>query len=138
MSAPARPSVSLRRGPNSQSAVSLTLWMLRYGLRRWPGMLAMLGTMLLTAGIEVLRPWPLKILVDNVLGGKPLPPSIAPLAGVLPGAATTEGQLLWTVAATVLLFLLGWLLGVATVYAGIGFGQRLSYDLAEDLFAHLQ
>ena len=36
------------------------------------------------------------------------------------------------------LFLLGWALGVATAYANIGFGQRMVYDLAADLFGHLQ
>jgi ATP-binding cassette subfamily B protein/subfamily B ATP-binding cassette protein MsbA len=101
-------------------------------------MLALLATMLLTVGIDVLRPWPLKVLVDNVLEGKPLPASIAKLASILPGAGTNEGLLIWTVTATVGLFLLGWLLSTASIYAGIGFGQRLAYDLAEDLFAHLQ
>jgi ATP-binding cassette subfamily B protein/subfamily B ATP-binding cassette protein MsbA len=101
-------------------------------------MLAMLATMMLAVGLDVLRPWPLKILVDNVLGGEPLPSQLALLVNILPGATATGGLLFWTVVSTILLFLLGWLLGVATVYIGIGFGQRLAYDLAEDLFAHLQ
>jgi ATP-binding cassette subfamily B protein/subfamily B ATP-binding cassette protein MsbA len=101
-------------------------------------MLAMLATMMLAVGLDVLRPWPLKILVDNVLGGEPLPSQLALLVNILPGATATGGLLFWIVVSTILLFLLGWLLGVATVYIGIGFGQRLAYDLAEDLFAHLQ
>jgi ATP-binding cassette subfamily B protein/subfamily B ATP-binding cassette protein MsbA len=101
-------------------------------------MLAMLATMMVAVGLDVLRPWPLKILVDNVLGGEPLPSQLALLVNILPGATATGGLLFWTVVSTILLFLLGWLLGVATVYIGIGFGQRLAYDLAEDLFAHLQ
>jgi len=122
----------------NNSAFRMVLWMLRYALRRWPGMLAMLGIMLLNVGIDVLRPWPMKVLVDNVLGGKPLSSSAALAAGALPGASTTEGLLAWTVGATVALFLLGWLLSAATSYANIGFAQRIVYDLAEDLFAHLQ
>ena len=54
------------------------------------------------------------------------------------GAVTREGLVLWSVAGTVLLFLLGWLVGLATGYANIGFGQRMVYDLASDLFTHLQ
>ena len=36
------------------------------------------------------------------------------------------------------LFLLGWALGVAAACANIAFGQRMVYDLAADLFGHLQ
>ncbi len=129
------------RNPQSegpQSAIGLILWMLKYALRRWPGMLAALVTMLFGVGIDVLRPWPLKLLVDNVLGGKPLPASLAPLVNSLPGASSSDGLLIWVVGTTVALFLLGWLLSVATTYMNISFGQRMVYDLAEDLFAHLQ
>ena len=134
-------SQSAIRNPQSegpQSAIGLTLWMLKYALRRWPGMLAALVTMLLGVAVDVLRPWPLKLLVDNVLGGKPLPASLAPLVNSLPGESSSDGLLIWVVGTTVALFLLGWLLSVATTYTNISFGQRMVYDLAEDLFAHLQ
>jgi ATP-binding cassette subfamily B protein/subfamily B ATP-binding cassette protein MsbA len=78
------------------------------------------------------------VLVDNVLGGKPLPSQVASLANALPGGSSTEGLLAWTVGATVGLFLIGWLLSLAVTYTNIGFGQRMVYDLAEDMFAHLQ
>src|SRR4051812_10948965 len=94
-----------RKAP--ESAIGLSLWMLRYALRRWPGMLATLTAMLLNVGIDVLRPWPAKVLVDNVLGGKPLSSPVASLANTLPGASSTEGLLIWTVGSTVALFLLG-------------------------------
>ena len=74
----------------------------------------------------------------HVLGAQPLTPALAAPGGVLPGADTREGLLGWCVAATVVLFLLSWALGVATAYANIGFGQRMVYDLATDLFSHLQ
>jgi ATP-binding cassette subfamily B protein/subfamily B ATP-binding cassette protein MsbA len=38
----------------------------------------------------------------------------------------------------VLVFLLGWLLGLAMQYASIRFGERLVYDLGGDLLGHLQ
>ena len=37
-----------------------------------------------------------------------------------------------------LVFLLSWALGLANEYAGISLGQRMTYDLAGDLFARLQ
>lgn len=112
--------------------------LVRYALRRWPALLAVAATMLLQAGLEVLKPWPMKVLVDGVLDDKPLPPALARAAEWLPGAGSRDGLLAWSIAATVVLFLLGWLLGLASAYANIGFGQRMVYDLAADLFGRLQ
>ena len=44
----------------------------------------------------------------------------------------------WSVGATVLIFLLSWAVGLTNEYAGISLGQRMTYDLAADLFARLQ
>src|SRR4051812_161094 len=116
----------------------LCLWLLRYPLRRWPGMMAMLTTMLLKIGLDLLKPWPLQLLVDNVLDDKPLPRQAAGALALVGVPATRDGLLTVVVAATLLLFLAGWATGLANTYAGITFGQRMVYDLAADLFAHLQ
>jgi len=94
--------------------------------------------MLLKTGMDVLKPLPMKILVDNVLNQQPLQGVSSRFIELLPGAAVREGLLIWSVAATVLLFFFGWALGLASSYANIGFGQRMIYDLAEDLYRHLQ
>ena len=80
----------------------------------------------------------MKVLVDNVLDGKPLHGWAADFFETLPGPATRHALLWWVIAATALIFLLAWALGVAANYASIRFGQRLVYDLAGDLFRHLQ
>ncbi len=121
-----------------RSVVRLVAWLGRYAVRRWPGLLAVLATLLGRIGLDVLKPWPMKVLVDHALSGLPVPQALAPLVDVLPGAATREGLAAWSIAATVVLFLLAWALGVATAYANIAFGQRMVYDLAADLFGHLQ
>ena len=79
-------------------------------------------TMLLEAGLDVLRPWPMKVLVDNVLGGKPLHGVMADVFGGLSRA----DLLTWTVVATVVLFVLGWVVGVASAWAGLELGVRLT------------
>jgi ATP-binding cassette, subfamily B, bacterial len=116
----------------------LCLWALGYALRRWPALLAVLAILLLKIGLDVLRPWPMKFLADHVLGGRPMPPGLAGAVGRLPGGGSPEGLLAWCVAATVVLFLAAWALGLATAWVNIGFGQRMVYDLAADLFGHLQ
>jgi ATP-binding cassette subfamily B protein/subfamily B ATP-binding cassette protein MsbA len=93
--------------------------------------------MLLGVGFDLLKPWPLKLIVDSVLGGQPLPPSVAWLAD-LPAATTPTGQLAWLAFATVALFLLSQLAGAAQRTILAGAGSRMVYDLGADLFEHLQ
>ena len=116
----------------------LLVWLGAYALRRWRGLLVVLAVMIAKIGLELLKPWPMKVLVDHALGDRPLTPALASLAAVLPGTGGHEGLIAWSVAATVVLFLMAWTLGVASSFANIGFGQRMVYDLAADLFRHLQ
>jgi ATP-binding cassette, subfamily B, bacterial len=118
--------------------VGLSLWALGHARRRKGALAVVLGVMLLKVGVDVLKPWPMKVLVDNVLQGAPLPAGLAEAAALLPGASTRDGLLGWCVAGTVLVFLLSWALTLAATLASIRFAQRMVYDLAEDLFAHLQ
>ena len=39
----------------------------------WPAFSFALGQVLFISALELLKPWPLKIIIDNVLNGKPLP-----------------------------------------------------------------
>ena len=121
-SAAAWPSATSHAG-----GVRLLRWLMPYAVRRWQGLTAVAAIMVAKIGLELLKPWPMKLLVDYGLGALPLP-----------GALTREEVIGWSVAATVVLFLLAWALGVAMSYANIGFGQRMVYDLATDLFSHLQ
>ena len=116
------------------SVLRLSLRLARRAGRRRLAVGSVATTMLLEAGLDVLRPWPMKVLVDNVLGSKPLQ---GPLGDVFGGLSRPD-LLTWTVVATVALFVLGWAVGVAGAWAGLELGVRLTYDLAADLFAHLQ
>jgi ATP-binding cassette, subfamily B, bacterial len=46
---------------------------LRYFLTDWPGIAIVFLLMLASVGLNVLKPWPLALIVDSVLGGKSLP-----------------------------------------------------------------
>ena len=112
--------------------------LLRYLWPHWKALGIVVATTLAGVGLEVLRPWPTKILVDQVLGQQPLPESLAWVLLWLPGSGSVRGLLFWVCACTVLIFFAGTLMVMATLSASVRLGQRMVFDLGADLFAHLQ
>ena len=108
--------------------------LLRYAKPHWRGLVVLVATMLANIGLDLLRPWPLKLLFDNVLGDHPIPDVLQ----ALPGVDGPRGLLAWIAAATVAIFLLGTLTHMIYTYSSLRLGQRMTYSLAADLFAHLQ
>ncbi|PYT10445.1 MAG: ABC transporter ATP-binding protein [Acidobacteria bacterium] len=125
------------RAERNISIIKLHRRFLRYPARHWPALIGLLAAMTGATVLEVLKPWPMKILVDHVLKSQQLPETLQWLQ-LLPGAATRDGLLLWSLAGNVLLFLFSWSSGLARTCAKIAFNQRLNYALAADLFGHLQ
>jgi ATP-binding cassette, subfamily B, bacterial len=114
------------------------LRLLRYA---WPhrGSLAiLLVTTTCTVALEVLRPWPTKLLVDEVLAQTPVSAEADQILASLPGSADREALLVWVCVGTVLIFLAGTLMSMAGTYLSVGLGQRMTYELGADLFLHLQ
>ena len=109
----------------------------RYALPHKGGLQVVSFLMLAGIGLELLAPWPLKLLVDHVLEGRLLPDEFSWLSW-LPGATASLGLLAWLAGGTVVLFL--GVQGVAALrgYIEEGLGKRMAYDLGGDLFAHLQ
>src|SRR5439155_1608998 len=86
---------------------------------------------LLIGIFELAKPWPLKVIVDDVLGGRPLG---------WPGLGTLGGPALLALACLALVAIYG-LLGVLSVtsnYATIKVGQQMVNDFRSELYAHLQ
>lgn len=90
------------------------------------------GLVLVISMAEVAKPWPLKVVVDNVLGGAPLP-----LAGY-PETMTASTLLAIAAIGLVLLYLLIGLLQVVSNYVTIDIGQRMVDDFRSELYQHLQ
>jgi ATP-binding cassette subfamily B protein len=89
-----------------------------------------LGQVCLISAFELLKPWPIKLIIDSVLGGRPLPGGLG--AGLSPGALL--------LAACIALVAIYAALGAFTVltnYTTIRIGQRMVRDLRSDLYAHL-
>ncbi|HEY8685152.1 MAG TPA: ABC transporter transmembrane domain-containing protein, partial [Chloroflexota bacterium] len=118
--------------------VRLTLWSGGYALRRWRGMVGVIAMTLLNIAIGLAKPWPMKVLVDRVFNGRVLHGTLAQIVNLLPGASNRENLLTWLVIGTVCIFVASWIVGVGSAYANLAFGQRMSYDLATDLFRHME
>lgn len=109
----------------------------RYALPQWRA-LAVIGLLMLVGiAAGLLAPWPLKLIVDNVLRGEPLPDALVWLKE-LPAGGSDQGLLAWLAGATVGLFLLRRSVAVLKGYIQAGAGNRMVYTLAGDLFDHLQ
>jgi len=85
----------------------------------------------IAAALEVLKPWPLKIVVDNVLHGAPLE------SAWLPPLSNAE-LLTAACGSLVALYLLIALANVLNNYLTVSIGQRMVNDLRAELFNHLQ
>jgi ATP-binding cassette subfamily B protein/subfamily B ATP-binding cassette protein MsbA len=101
---------------------------------RWQVVWA-LAQVFLIAGFELLKPWPLQIVIDYVLGGK-APPSGSPFTTLL---SLPQGELL--LFACIGLVLVNFGSGGFTqlhYYTTIKVGQNMVNDLRGALYAHLQ
>jgi ATP-binding cassette subfamily B protein len=109
----------------------------RYAYPYKGGLALVLLLMLIGVGIDVIKPWPMKLLMDHVLTRRPLPQEAAWTAAFMNGAAPTE-MLGWMAGAIFLLFLASRAVQMAHGYIMAGIGTRMSYNLGADLFDHLQ
>jgi ABC-type multidrug transport system fused ATPase/permease subunit len=93
--------------------------------------------MFLQICLGLLVPWPLKILVDNVLGQEPMP---SWLGNFMPAALiNSRGALLIAVClAGLVAGLMSELISMAHTQVQVGIGQRMVLDLRRDLFSHLE
>ena len=114
--------------------LSWTLPMLR-PYRARVALIAVLA--LLEIGLSALAPWPLKIVVDNVLGGQPLPAPLAAFLQSLVGSSVV-GVLLIVVVAGLLLQIASEVAVMVHTQIQVATGQRLVYDLRSKLLSHLQ
>ncbi|MDQ5851718.1 MAG: ABC transporter ATP-binding protein/permease, partial [Chloroflexota bacterium] len=112
--------------------------LLRYAMPYWKRRVLIVTMTLLSIPFSLLQPWPMKIVVDHVLGQAPMSGTLAHIAGLLPGATTPEGLLAWVVVAGLGIFAVNSTVDVILTISWIRVGQAMVYDLARDLFAHIQ
>ena len=85
---------------------------------------------------ELLKPWPLKIILDHVILDKPVPRALHALQGLFPAGKV---PLLLEAAAGIVVFaLLGGLCSSFQIFITSSIGYRMVYALRRELFTHLQ
>jgi ABC-type multidrug transport system fused ATPase/permease subunit len=92
--------------------------------------------LILSSAFTLLSPWPLTILVDNVLGNEPLIPVLRTLVGNQPMDKTT--LLLFVVLAGLLITFVNGALDVLSNFVNTRLEQRIVLDFRSDLFRHAQ
>jgi len=97
----------------------------------WPTFSFALGQVLFISALELLKPWPLKIIIDNVLSGKPLP--WGPAVGWSP-----HRLLLFSCIGLVIVYVILGGIRILNDYTTIRIGQGMVNDLRRDLYSHLQ
>jgi ATP-binding cassette, subfamily B, bacterial len=107
----------------------------RYLRPYWRIAVAAVTATLLLVAVGLLVPWPMKILVDSVLGNEPLPPVVARTLTAVPDKFT---MLVITVTAGFVIALLGGLLNVLTTYLKTKLEIAMTLDFRSDLFQQAQ
>ena len=88
-----------------------------------------LGQVAVLSGVELLKPWPLQIVIDSVLGGAP--PRFSALARASAASRCSRSR----PAGFVLLWMATGAMAVLNNYTTISTGQAMVNDLRSDLYA---
>ena len=96
-----------------------------------PAFVFALVQVVIISALELLKPWPLKVIIDHVLTGTPLPWEFA--------QTWSSQNILWLACAgLVVVYLLLGGLRVLNDYTTIKIGQKMVNDLRRDLYSQIQ
>jgi ATP-binding cassette subfamily B protein/subfamily B ATP-binding cassette protein MsbA len=117
-----------------RSLLSWTLSFLRPHRRR---VVLLSGLLIAQIVLGALQPWPLKIIIDYVLGSTELPEPLRHWALAISGSSTVALLVLFVVAGAALEIINQFVSALGTQMQ-VETGQRMVYDLRYRLFAHLE
>src|SRR5262245_40024284 len=124
------PLMTKQKSPNVRDIAGAHLWEMRRSLAL--ALLCIIGFTLM----ELLTPWPLKIIFDYILLDKPLPHSLAWLSGLM---AQGKSIAVVVISLSIVLFTGGKsLFDYFQLYQTSRVGYQLAHILRRELFSHLQ
>lgn len=104
-------------------------WLVQHYKHSIVQLIALVSVSLLSVGVLLMTPWPLKVLVDSVFGHTPAPGILSDLS---------SSQLLTLVgAAYVLIFMASGIVGILDQYLTTKFSLRLGLKLKNNFFNHV-
>jgi ABC-type multidrug transport system fused ATPase/permease subunit len=104
---------------------------------RW-NLAAILAAMLMQTAMSVAAPWPLKVILDNVVGVHHLPPRIAALLQPFLSEGNKMSIAVAAAIATIVIALLGAIASYVGNYYTTSVGQWVANDLRMRTYHHLQ
>ena len=126
-----------KSGPKTLPLLGIDARYLGYLKAFWPLLLLSVALIFAVAGLDIIAPWPLKIIVDNVLGGQPM---TTPFGVWLTDTFGTDQRVLTAVLGLIML-------GITLAMGATSFafeyvsGQiqvRSTFALRSDVFRHVQ
>ena len=109
--------------------------LLEYARPHRRAIVLLVATMAADIALQLAEPWPLKLVLDDVIGHHHTPSFIA---SVLPGSTSPATLALYAALATIVVFAAKAGSSAWYTYASLRLGQRLVLALAGDAFSHLQ
>jgi subfamily B ATP-binding cassette protein MsbA len=103
----------------------------------WKALGVALLAILAESAADILGPWPLKVIMDDVLGPKPLPPWLAAFVGGVNGSEKLAALHL-AVGSMLLIAAVGAVSTYAEKYLTTSTGQRVAHELRLTLYHHIQ
>jgi len=97
-----------------------------------------LAAMMVETAMSLAAPWPLKIIIDNVAGGRRLPLGLRDVLGSTLGDESRARVALLAGAAVVLIAIIGAIANYLDNYFTESVGQYVAHDLRVRTFHHLQ
>ncbi len=124
----------------SQSGSDLSRYrrVLRYARPYRKGWAFLTLVALLNVPLALLQPWPMKIVVDNVLGGAALPEWLSRILAPVLNVSDPYSILGFAVVGSLVLFALASLSEIALTFGWLKVGQRMVQDFSRELFANVQ
>src|SRR3954452_9206879 len=115
-----------------------TFWRFRRTLHPYRAPLAVGGALvLMVAATDLLAPWPLKVVVDNVLRGQPATGVVGDLLDSI-SESGANAILTAAIVALVVIVLVNAIAEYLSSYVLDGIGHRVMADLRNLVFTHLQ
>lgn len=103
----------------------------------WKWLVIIIAAMVLEMVMGLALPWPLKVIIDNVINGKPLPDQVRPVLILFTGGSSFSLATGCAIA-LVLITAIGGLAGYLNSYFTESVAQYMAKDLRQIIYHHLQ